>query len=194
MTLLQHVRSYLEGDTKPTSASGGDSAAGGASAPPEDDGGDIPKRRTTDPVYVKKWMRTKYAIMFRLSNKIVQVNFLDHTEIILSSESRVVTYVNKKRERMTYPLTTAMESSNQEMSKRLKYTKDILTHLLHANAQAAAGIVPGGPAAAGGSSSIPTKKSGGTGPIGLAKTESGGGKKMSATSAGPGGFAPGELK
>jgi len=26
-------------------------------------------------VYVKKWMRTKYAVMFRLSNKIVQVNF-----------------------------------------------------------------------------------------------------------------------
>jgi len=26
-------------------------------------------------VYVKKWMRTKHAIMFRLSNKIVQVNF-----------------------------------------------------------------------------------------------------------------------
>ncbi len=135
-------------------------------------------------------MRTKYAIMFRLSNKIVQVNFLDHTEIILSSESRVVTYVNKKRERMTYPLTTAMESSNQEMSKRLKYTKDILTHLLHANAQAAAGIVPGGgAAAAGGSSSIPTKK--GAGP-GLAKGDTG--KKMSATSAGQGGFAPGELK
>ena len=87
-------------------------------------------------------MRTKYAIMFRLSNKIVQVNFLDHTEIILSSESRVVTYVNKKRERQTYPLTTAMESSNQEMSKRLKYTKDILTHLLHANAQASGGQPP----------------------------------------------------
>ena len=26
-------------------------------------------------IYVKKWMRTKHAIMFRLSNKIVQVNF-----------------------------------------------------------------------------------------------------------------------
>ena len=26
-------------------------------------------------IYVKKWMRTRHAIMFRLSNKIVQVNF-----------------------------------------------------------------------------------------------------------------------
>ncbi len=50
-------------------------------------------------VYVKKWMRTKHAIMFRLSNKIVQVSFQDHTEILLNSESRLVTYVNKKGER-----------------------------------------------------------------------------------------------
>jgi len=71
--------------------------------------------------------------MFRLSNKIVQVCFQDHTEIILSSESRVVTYVNKKGERSTYPLNTALESNNYEMTKRLKYTKDILTHMLTLN-------------------------------------------------------------
>ena len=53
-------------------------------------------------VYVKKWMRTKYAVMFRLSNKLVQVNFQDHTEIILSSETKMVTYVNKKGVRNTY--------------------------------------------------------------------------------------------
>ena len=46
----------------------------------------------------------------------------------------MLTYVNKKGERSTYPLNTAMESSNLEMVKRLKYTKDILTHMLNANA------------------------------------------------------------
>ena len=80
-------------------------------------------------------MRTKHAIMFRLSNKIVQVCFQDHTEIILSSESRIVTYVNKKGERSTYPLSSALESNNNEMTKRLKYTKDILTHMLNSNNQ-----------------------------------------------------------
>ena len=53
---------------------------------------------------------------------------------MLSSETKVVTYVNKISERKTYPLNTAMESSNLEMVKRLKYTKDILTHMLNANA------------------------------------------------------------
>ena len=91
------------------------------------------KKPTINFIYVKKWMRTKHAIMFRLSNKIVQVCFQDHTEIILSSESRVVTYVNKKSERSTYPLASALESNNYEMTKRLKYTKDILTHMLTLN-------------------------------------------------------------
>ena len=78
-------------------------------------------------------MRTRHAIMFRLSNKVVQVNFQDHTEIMLSSETKLVTYVNKRGERQTYPLSSAMESTNLEMVKRLKYTKDILTHMLNAN-------------------------------------------------------------
>jgi polo-like kinase 1 len=122
VTLLQHFRSYLEGDTKgqPLVEPATEDSAHGKKLPPS-------------VTYVKKWMRTRHAIMFRLSNKIVQVNFQDHTEIILSSETREVTYVNKKGERMTYPLTTALESTNAEMSKRLKYTKDILTHMLSAN-------------------------------------------------------------
>jgi polo-like kinase 1 len=122
VTLLQHFRSYLEGTEKPNPNAGISE--------------DVQKRarRVTDVVYVKKWMRTRHAIMFRLSNKVVQVNFQDHTEIMLSSETKVVTYVNKRGERSTYPLNSAMESANLEMVKRLKYTKDILTHMLNQNA------------------------------------------------------------
>ena len=78
-------------------------------------------------------MKTRHAIMFRLSNKIVQVDFTDKTEIILSSEKKLVTYMNKKGERSEHSLATAMESSNSEMAKRLKYTKEILTHMLNGN-------------------------------------------------------------
>ena len=93
VTLLQHFRNYLEGEE------------------------DKDKSNPTDPrvnlqafsnadvenIYVKKWMRTKHAIMFRLSNKVVQVIFQDQTEIILSSELRVVTYVNKKARETAVP-------------------------------------------------------------------------------------------
>lgn len=41
--------------------------------------------------------------------------------------------MNKKGERSTLPLNHALESNNAEMTKRLKYTKDILTHMLNNN-------------------------------------------------------------
>ena len=90
-----------------------------------------PVRVPPGSVYVKKWMRTNHATMFRLSNKIVQVNFKDHTEILLNSESRFVTYVNKRGERSIMPLSQALDSNDAEMTKRLKYTKDILTSMLN---------------------------------------------------------------
>ena len=77
-------------------------------------------------------MKTRHASLLRLSNKIVQVAFSDKTEIILSSESKLVTYVNKKGERQKYPISNALDSDNSEMAKRLKYTKEILTHMLNA--------------------------------------------------------------
>lgn len=125
VTLLQHFRSYLEGSAKPKPNERLDNPVSPS------------KRKITDVVYVKKWMRTRHAIMFRLSNKVVQVNFQDHTEIMLSSETKIVTYVNKRGERTTYPLGSAMDSANLEMVKRLKYTKDILTHMLNQNGTAA---------------------------------------------------------
>ena len=118
VTLLQHFRSYLEGDKNELD--------------PSQLADDDSKRFGT--VYVKKWMKTKHAIMFRLSNKIVQVNFTDKTEIILSSDNKNVTYVNKKGERSNHALANALESSNTEMAKRLKYTEEILTHMLNNNA------------------------------------------------------------
>jgi hypothetical protein len=115
VTLLQHFRSYLETDPK--------------SAP------EAPPATQTELVYVKKWIRTKHAIMFRLSNKIVQVSFEDRTEIILNSESREIEYVNKKGSRETFALNTALDSGNAEMTKRLKYTKDILMRMLSGSQQ-----------------------------------------------------------
>eukprot|EP01017_Pseudomicrothorax_dubius_P045733 TRINITY_DN794_c0_g1_i1.p1 TRINITY_DN794_c0_g1~~TRINITY_DN794_c0_g1_i1.p1 ORF type:complete len:643 (-),score=160.85 TRINITY_DN794_c0_g1_i1:66-1994(-) len=125
VTLIQHFKIYLEAENKETAGQG-----------------DL-ENKGEPLVFVKKWMKTKHAIMFRLSNKIVQVDFKDKTEIILSSESKTVTYVNKKGERSHYPLATALESTNQEMTKRLKYTKEILTQMLNAN-QAPANPLEGG--------------------------------------------------
>ena len=68
VTLLQHFRSYLDDDKKKK----------------ENDQTNV-VQSSKDHVYVKKWRREKHAILFRLSNKVVQVIFQDSTEIVLSS-------------------------------------------------------------------------------------------------------------
>lgn len=79
--------------------------------------------------YVEEWVRNSISIRFRLTNKILQVCFLDNTEIILSSENRGVTYCNKERERMIYPLSTAL--SNYKITRILKFIKYMLTKIVN---------------------------------------------------------------
>lgn len=115
VTLLHHFKSYLDQNIKVE---------------------DIEHTRPTgNLVYIKKWIKTRHAKIFRMSNKVVQVYFKDKTEILLCSNSKQITYTNKAGSRSTYPLSTALESTNEEMNKRMQYTKNILSHLLQNNTQ-----------------------------------------------------------
>ena len=81
-------------------------------------------------LYLRRFVKTRHAILFRLNNKTVQISFHDNTEIILSNENKTALYINKKGEKLLYPLNTALESDNKEMTKRLRYTKKILLHMI----------------------------------------------------------------
>jgi polo-like kinase 1 len=118
LTLLQHFRSYLDKAEK---------AANRKNDAMQPYSGDDTQDKS---VVVKKWMRTKHAIIFRLSNKIVQVIFFDHTQIILHPENRAVTYINKKAERVYYSIESSVEEINPEMAKRMNYTRQVLTHMI----------------------------------------------------------------
>lgn len=80
--------------------------------------------------YIKKWLTTQHAVIFRLSNKVVQVYFQDKSELMLCSGTKQVVYIDKNSKITVFPLATAMESGNREMTKRLRYTKEILTNML----------------------------------------------------------------
>jgi polo-like kinase 1 len=56
--------------------------------------------------------------------------FLDNTEIMLSNDARVVTYLDKQGVRKTMSLTEVVQSPRADITKRLKYTKDILRQLI----------------------------------------------------------------
>lgn len=84
----------------------------------------------TDMIYLKKWVRTKHAILFRLSNRTVQVVFFDRSEVLMSSEVKTITYVSKLGERSYHSLNSVMQSGRKDIAKRLKYTKDIMHRLI----------------------------------------------------------------
>ena len=96
---------------------------------------------------------------------------------MLSSESKIVTFVNKRGERSTYPLNSAMDSANLEMVKRLKYTKDILTHMLNQNIGSVMQSNPGNRTAQ--QSNLGTAKSEGTNAIDKLANPLGSDKKLS---------------
>jgi polo-like kinase 1 len=80
--------------------------------------------------YVKKYLRTDQAMIFRLSSRLVQVVFKDGSELVLASDTRNVIFLDKNAAQVSYPLTQVMDAGNQELNKRLRYTKEALTQML----------------------------------------------------------------
>ena len=89
--------------------------------------------KESDFIFVKKWMNTKHAIIFRFSNKIIQTIFKDKTQIFIHSLNNNVTYINKKEEKFVYPLDKVFENNNYEMIRRVKYIKEILAYMININ-------------------------------------------------------------
>lgn len=84
----------------------------------------------SDMVYLKKWVRTRHAVFFRLSNGMIQVVFFDQSEVLLAADASELTYVDKGRNRHSMNLMVSKGSPQAEAIKRLKYTRDILHQLI----------------------------------------------------------------
>lgn len=126
VTLLKHFRTYLVDQQK----KGSDSST----QPPTEEKTNEAECSTNSVspyVYLKKWVRTRHAILFRLSDFTVQVVFYDHTEVLLLSEARLVTYVDKTGSRKTYPIHEVTNDPSGEVGKRLKYAKDVLHQMIN---------------------------------------------------------------
>lgn len=118
VTLMQHFKNYLDDPNRhPSSAEAAADAADGKGV--GDEG-----------VYVRKWMRTRHSVIFRLSNNCLQVSFLDDTEVLLWADRRWVTIKSKDSPRRTLDVNHA--AALPDAAKRLKYVHDILAQLVAA--------------------------------------------------------------
>ena len=53
-----------------------------------------PAHASSQTVYVRRFLRTKHAMLFKLSDKCVQLKIEDGTELILDSNNRRVMYLD----------------------------------------------------------------------------------------------------
>ena len=86
VTLLKYFKSYMNEHL----LNGGDDSA------------DAWDKKSQDMMHVKKWLRTKHAIVFRLSQGVIQINFFDHAKLVLNTSLGLITFIDKSRKTNTY--------------------------------------------------------------------------------------------
>ncbi len=84
-------------------------------------------------VFIKKWIKTKHAMLFRLSNGTIQVLFYDLTEVLISSEGKLVTFVDKDKNRFVLSIAEIANKQHGDVSRRLKFAKEIPSQLISAS-------------------------------------------------------------
>ncbi|RLN59889.1 hypothetical protein BBP00_00006268 [Phytophthora kernoviae] len=82
-------------------------------------------------VFVKKWVKTRHAVLFQLSNGTVQFNFFDKSKLMLSSDGRVATYLDREGDLAVFSSSSAILAPEKpDLSKRLRYAKDMLQQMV----------------------------------------------------------------
>ena len=119
LTLLRHFHKYLT-QRRPDREEG--EAAAGSGSPPSS------SSSSPSSVYVRKWLRTKHAIFFRLSDGGVQAVFNDRTELVLDSARLQLHYTDRRSVRQSVSLQQPADCQQlqPDIAKRLRYTNEVI--------------------------------------------------------------------
>ena len=80
--------------------------------------------------FVKKFLISKTAVLFRLSNKLIQIFFSDGTEVTFSTETTDFLFKNKKGEEEQESIQNAMNGDDNELIKKIKIAKNMLIYFV----------------------------------------------------------------
>lgn len=83
----------------------------------------------TSDIFIKQWLKTKHAIMFRLNNKVFQVDFFDGSRVSLKTDSKRLLIKSKKGEKQETTLQEVLDQKEGELSRRIKYIREILNRI-----------------------------------------------------------------
>jgi hypothetical protein len=75
--------------------------------------------KTSELEFVTRYYRHSSGGIYRLSNHVVQINFHDHTKILLSQDACIITYIDRTRTVRHYQLADLLKIRNQAASLNL---------------------------------------------------------------------------
>jgi polo-like kinase 1 len=85
---------------------------------------------TVQEVAIKRVIKTKGGILLRLTNSVVQMIFLDTSQIIFSFKTKKLIYINKHGVEETTGLSTEVIGlANEKIIKQSKYTLNVLNYM-----------------------------------------------------------------
>lgn len=119
VTLLKYFKSYMNEHL----LNGGDGDA------------DAKLAESADMMHVKKWLRTKHAIVFRLSQGVIQINFFDHAKLVLNTSLGLITFIDKSRKTNTYNVkdiaaTATTDEVVADLIGRLPYAVEVVEMMM----------------------------------------------------------------
>lgn len=90
---------------------------------------------SVDAVYLQKWKLDKKCILFRISNKIFQTNFLDGSMIFIKSNSPIACFKSSKGEIVVKNTSTEqkLKLSHPSFAKRIEYVRNLLLQIMNSN-------------------------------------------------------------
>ncbi|EEB06750.1 PLK protein kinase Plo1 [Schizosaccharomyces japonicus yFS275] len=108
--LLKHFKNYM-GQNLSLASQAKHAASNGAKA--------------THMAFMHSYLRTRQAILFRLSNGTIQYNFTDHAKLIVSGEGTHLVFLDKEKRRFHLSMEEACFHS-EELKARLLYARETL--------------------------------------------------------------------
>ncbi|ORZ23114.1 kinase-like domain-containing protein [Absidia repens] len=81
--------------------------------------------------YLVKYVVTDEAVVFRLSNNILQFNFFSRTKLVFMEHGTKIIYVDRLKRLKMYELAEAIATGNPELLASLVYARDILQSQVH---------------------------------------------------------------
>jgi hypothetical protein len=96
-------------------------------------------------VFVVKFFRTSQATFFRLSHRVLQVNFFDHCKLIFCDEGRMISFIDQEKRCLIFPFSISRVHLSSAITSKLQYVADIFNNMMKTSSSSHINSIVRGP-------------------------------------------------